>query len=253
MRKDLNKMKLFTKLILKEIVYIEHLNAFKYIIKLLFSSISRELNVKKIKNLIEEMNLKNELDFKKCIEADKISEKEKHLQEKSLDFKINIKEKNFDSPSPFENKMNDFSQNFISLKKKNSYQDQQNLNFNNFFSQNFQHKPKDNTMLNGKIQSVVFNKPNSNDLNLYHQIEFYKKKIELIEKKIQMNRNPHTRYLNSTLQKEINNFYIHSPQNINLHHITSVQNKNFYNIAHQNTTPRNNSIFNNFERNFNFK
>lgn len=206
-KKDLQKMKVFTKLLMKEIVYIEHPSAYKYIIKLLFSSISKPLNLNKIKILIEDLDLKNKLEFDYCI---KDNTKSPTVLQNASPQKSQIKRpihQKFDLNYPLKQKMNVFSHN------PTSFLENHNLSNKNTQFRTFPHLPNhlvQNNLIHQTFDPRIKNKINylcspqiNNDHSshivnpnfFFDRIKFYKQRINYLEKQINMSqyqeRHPH--------------------------------------------------------------
>jgi hypothetical protein len=201
-------MKVFTKLLMREIVYIEHPSAYQYIIKLLFSSISKPLNLNKIKNLIEDLDLKNKVEFGNYTQQSPLSPtpaKEPPARTLQLnppsypkfDPKA-LSSPKFDPNYPFTGKMDGFSQNSLLFLQNRNLSNERD-HFGSFpwvpphlahrtpyQQQNFGNLPDKNQYL----QQVRMNQmsclhPVNAEL-YFDQIKFYKQKMNHLESHLQV-------------------------------------------------------------------
>ena len=178
-------MKTFTKRIIQELLIVEHPEAFKYLVKLLYPSICRPLKENKIKNLIEEMNLLNVLKIEEYIKE----EEENENIEKDKETKKNIQKNNkfkFDNDCSFNNKyLNKYTQNFE--RQKNSFP--QNRYSINHLPPNLSNNkiviPHNNSFMSSQMipKNVNFIQ-NQESVNEKNQIEYLKKKIDSLEQEI---------------------------------------------------------------------
>lgn len=188
---------------MREIVYIEHPSAYRYIIKLLFSSISKPLNLNKIKNLIEDLDLKNKVEFDNCMEENLSSQTP---AEDSLAPTLQLKPlayQKFDPNYPFTQKIDDFSQNsllFLENRNLSSQLDRfrtfpcpsphiLNQNSHQQYSlNNFPHKSE--YQQQAQITKTRPTQPVNTQL-YFDNIKFYKQKINYLENHLQLSQNQH--------------------------------------------------------------